>query len=197
MDSADREAIARATRHLEYHGLYAEADAVRDAIERLERENDELRAARVAYASEFAPAADGAPDVGSIHANIRAMKSAATCGCGDQCTPHDPATCGVCASVMRDTIAAQAQRIAELEREVERLTRERDAARQRLHDIADTMDDECDADELREAADGVDQMSRADRAAYWSRVNYMRSKEQSTDAQDGAAPSERAGDADR
>jgi hypothetical protein len=33
-----------------------------------------LRAARIAYASEFPPDAEGLPDVGNIHANIRAMK---------------------------------------------------------------------------------------------------------------------------
>jgi hypothetical protein len=35
----------------------------------------ELEAARIAYASEFPPDAEGLPDVGSIHANIRAMKA--------------------------------------------------------------------------------------------------------------------------
>lgn len=35
----------------------------------------ELEAARFAYASEFDPNGDGYPDVGSIHANIRAMKA--------------------------------------------------------------------------------------------------------------------------
>ena len=35
----------------------------------------ELEAARFAYASEFAPTSDGDPDVSSIHANIRALKT--------------------------------------------------------------------------------------------------------------------------
>ena len=35
----------------------------------------ELCAARIAYASEFPPDAEGLPDTGSIHANIRAMKA--------------------------------------------------------------------------------------------------------------------------
>lgn len=35
----------------------------------------ELEAARIAYASEFEPDASGDPDVGNIHANIRAMKA--------------------------------------------------------------------------------------------------------------------------
>ena len=35
----------------------------------------ELEAARIAYASEFKPDADGEPDVGNIHANIRALKA--------------------------------------------------------------------------------------------------------------------------
>lgn len=34
-----------------------------------------LRAARIAYASEFPPNADGEPDVGNVHANIRKLKS--------------------------------------------------------------------------------------------------------------------------
>lgn len=34
----------------------------------------QLEAARIAYASEFAPDAEGLPDVGSIHANIRVVK---------------------------------------------------------------------------------------------------------------------------
>lgn len=34
-----------------------------------------LEASRIAYASEFELNADGEPDVGSIHANIRALKS--------------------------------------------------------------------------------------------------------------------------
>jgi hypothetical protein len=34
-----------------------------------------LEAARIAYASEFKPDADGDPDVGNIHANIRALKA--------------------------------------------------------------------------------------------------------------------------
>jgi hypothetical protein len=35
---------------------------------------NELEAARIAYASEFPPDAEGDPDVGNIHANIRALK---------------------------------------------------------------------------------------------------------------------------
>ncbi|WP_430229256.1 hypothetical protein [Paraburkholderia tropica] len=34
-----------------------------------------LESARTAYASEFPPDAEGLPDVGNIHANIRAMKA--------------------------------------------------------------------------------------------------------------------------
>jgi DNA repair exonuclease SbcCD ATPase subunit len=41
----------------------------------LERSIAELEAARIAYASEFEPDADGDPDVGNIHANIRALKA--------------------------------------------------------------------------------------------------------------------------
>lgn len=43
----------------------------RDEINKLRAELDEHKAARRAYASEFAPNADGEPDVGSIHQNIR------------------------------------------------------------------------------------------------------------------------------
>jgi hypothetical protein len=39
----------------------------------LKSEIDGLRAARVAYASEFPPDEDGEPDVGSIHQNIRSL----------------------------------------------------------------------------------------------------------------------------
>ena len=37
-------------------------------------DNAALRAARIAYANEFPLDSDGEPDVGNIHANIRAMK---------------------------------------------------------------------------------------------------------------------------
>jgi hypothetical protein len=40
----------------------------------LERELAEHKAARIAYANEFPPDAEGDPDVGSIHANIRSLK---------------------------------------------------------------------------------------------------------------------------
>ena len=49
-----------------------------DAIEVLQSRIGELCAARIAYASEFAPDAEGLPDTGSIHANIRAMKARVT-----------------------------------------------------------------------------------------------------------------------
>lgn len=44
------------------------------AIQNLVAERDALRSARIAYANEFPLNADGEPDVGNIHANIRAMK---------------------------------------------------------------------------------------------------------------------------
>src|SRR5690554_4806036 len=47
--------------------------------ERLMSERDGLRAARIAYASEFPPILDGGdaglPDVGRIHENIRRLKA--------------------------------------------------------------------------------------------------------------------------
>lgn len=48
--------------------------AMCDEIERLRCEVNGLNAARIAYASEFPPNADGEADVGSIHQNIRAMR---------------------------------------------------------------------------------------------------------------------------
>ena len=50
------------------HAHAAAVSAAKDA------EIAQLRAARMAYASEFPLNADGEPDVGNIHANIRAMK---------------------------------------------------------------------------------------------------------------------------
>ncbi|ABO54158.1 hypothetical protein LA345_25715 [Burkholderia vietnamiensis] len=46
-----------------------------DAIDLLLAEVEGLRAARIAYASEFAPDAEGLPDTGNIHANIRRLKA--------------------------------------------------------------------------------------------------------------------------
>jgi hypothetical protein len=48
------------------------------SLDKADKEADGLRAARIAYASEFAPDTEGLPDVGSIHANIRALKKALT-----------------------------------------------------------------------------------------------------------------------
>ncbi|WP_429499809.1 hypothetical protein [Paraburkholderia youngii] len=48
-----------------------------EAVAALEAANariSELEAARIAYANEFPPDAEGHPDVGNVHANIRAMK---------------------------------------------------------------------------------------------------------------------------
>lgn len=45
------------------------------AFEELDRENNGLRAARIAYASEFEPDSEGLPNVGNIHANIRKLKA--------------------------------------------------------------------------------------------------------------------------
>lgn len=46
-----------------------------DAIDFLLAEVEGLRAARIAYASEFPLDAEGLPDVGNIHANIRKLKA--------------------------------------------------------------------------------------------------------------------------
>ena len=50
-------------------------EAKRRGLEKAAAELEMYKAARVAYASEFPPNADGEPDVGSIHQNIRALKS--------------------------------------------------------------------------------------------------------------------------
>jgi hypothetical protein len=55
----------------------AEVEALRGELEQMRRERDELRAARIAYASEFDPDEDGNPDVGSVHENIRKLKERA------------------------------------------------------------------------------------------------------------------------
>ena len=44
------------------------------ALSAVTAERDGLEAARMAYASEFAPDENGDPDVGNVHANIRALK---------------------------------------------------------------------------------------------------------------------------
>jgi hypothetical protein len=50
-------------------------DEAADAIDLLLAEVEGLRAARIAYANEFAPDAEGLPDTGNIHANIRKLKA--------------------------------------------------------------------------------------------------------------------------
>jgi len=46
-----------------------------DSIAQLEQRNSCLHAARIAYANEFPLNSEGEPDVGSIHQNIRKLKS--------------------------------------------------------------------------------------------------------------------------
>lgn len=58
--------------------IFSRREAARSAIAIIEAANARIaqfEAARIAYASEFPPNADGEPDVGNIHANIRAMKT--------------------------------------------------------------------------------------------------------------------------
>ena len=50
------------------------AAGLRSEFAALLQERDGLRAARLAYASEFALDAEGYPDIGSVHQNIRALK---------------------------------------------------------------------------------------------------------------------------
>ncbi len=62
---------------LQRAGHHSKADAVLYLIERCkiaEAERNEYRASRIGYASEFPMDADGCPDVGNIHANIRKLK---------------------------------------------------------------------------------------------------------------------------
>lgn len=51
-----------------------------EKVEELKSELDAHKAARIAYASEFPLGADGTPDVGSIHENIRLLKKDAEFG---------------------------------------------------------------------------------------------------------------------
>lgn len=74
---------------------YAREKCMQAEINDLRSENSSLRASRIAYANEFPLNANGEPDVGSIHQNIRALKAensrlrkASTCAleileCGD------------------------------------------------------------------------------------------------------------------
>lgn len=57
--------------------LIAYIQALLEEHDALRAEVVELRAARIAYASEFPEAKDGLPDTGSIHANIRSLKARA------------------------------------------------------------------------------------------------------------------------
>lgn len=60
----------------EQHRLwFARSQELEEDRKRLAAENHGLRAARIAYASEFAPDADGEHDTGNIHQNIRALKA--------------------------------------------------------------------------------------------------------------------------
>lgn len=67
--------------HVSYYNqdtmhAYARANVDR-ALAESRAEVSGLRAARMAYASEFPLNADGEPDVGNVHANIRALKARA------------------------------------------------------------------------------------------------------------------------
>lgn len=53
----------------------AARDAHLAALSAVTAERDGLAAARMAYANEFAPDENGDPDVGNVHANIRALKA--------------------------------------------------------------------------------------------------------------------------
>lgn len=56
---------------------FVDDDVIREAADTIQQQAErikELEAARIAYASEFPLNADGEPDVGSVHANIRELK---------------------------------------------------------------------------------------------------------------------------
>lgn len=57
------------------HEIEKLTDEAADALEAANARVAGLEAARLACASEFPPDAEGLPDVGSIHANIRKLKS--------------------------------------------------------------------------------------------------------------------------
>ena len=57
-----------------YRCLYATEKVHAHAAAVSAADNAALRSARIAYANEFPLNSDGDPDVGNIHANIRAMK---------------------------------------------------------------------------------------------------------------------------
>lgn len=61
-----------------------------DAIDLLLAEVEGLRAARIAYASEFAPDAEGLPDTGNIHANIRRLKAELEAAAADKRAAKKP-----------------------------------------------------------------------------------------------------------
>lgn len=77
--------LAENKRYREREAHFAEALRVTDggqyradwnsAIERVVKEQSELRAARISYASLFPPNQDGDPDTGTIHENIRRLKA--------------------------------------------------------------------------------------------------------------------------
>lgn len=60
------------------------------AIDLLLAEVEGLRAARIAYASEFAPDAEGLPDTGNIHANIRRLKAELEAAAADKRAAKKP-----------------------------------------------------------------------------------------------------------
>lgn len=55
--------------------LRIDFDKLIAALSAVTAERDALAAARMAYANEFAPNENGDPDVGNVHANIRALKT--------------------------------------------------------------------------------------------------------------------------
>lgn len=76
--------LATAVKDAEIEALREEVFALQDEVEvtweecdALRAEVAELRAARIAYASEFPKTKDGGPDTGSTHANIRLLKARA------------------------------------------------------------------------------------------------------------------------
>ena len=67
--------LARWLEHRSMSGVQPNDLAASTELRRQHAHISELEAACIAYASEFKPGADGDPDVGKIHANIRALKA--------------------------------------------------------------------------------------------------------------------------
>jgi hypothetical protein len=85
-EKLDLDALARLASgsHVSGYNAVEPMDVLRliARIRAIENEVSSLHAARIAYASEFPLTADGEPDVGNIHANIRKLKESRASNAG-------------------------------------------------------------------------------------------------------------------